>query len=487
VSRLAAPVLAAAVVVLVVGCGGGTGADKAGGSRPVVLQMADGYDPSLELEPAVASFVQRVHELSHSSLRIRVVDDWAGNRPGFEQQIVRAVAADKADLAWVGTRVFDTLGVDSFQALTAPMLIDSYALEQAVIASNIPALMLKSLEPLGVSGLAVLGGGMRKPIAVRHPLLRPVEWHGIRFSVIRSRGQTLAIRALGAETTDVWGSGRQDAVAQHRVDGFEMHYYLWNFVIEPSVVPYVAANVNLWPETAALLMNPHRLSKLSDSQQRWLRQAAADAARRSTSLFENEQPIMTSLCRQGARFTNASPADLAALRQTFATVYAILGRDAQTKAYIARIEELKRNTRAERSPSIAPRCTGRLHTRPATAPARNDPAVLNGVYRLTLTDAELEAAGPPAAHSRPSFGGVITLTLRDGSYRFQPRTPPECTGTYAVSANTVRFRVHPASYCQGVVTARWSLAGAQLRLRVLSSTNPYDKVVWGAKPWKNIG
>src|SRR2546425_5695808 len=142
-SRLGALALAAAVIVVAAGCsGGGVGANKAGApGSPVVLQMADGYDPSLDLEPAVAYFVRRVRERSNGRLRIRVVDDWAGNTPGFEQQIVRAVAADKADLAWVGTRVFDTLGVSSFQALTAPLLIDNYALERALIDSDIPPAM----------------------------------------------------------------------------------------------------------------------------------------------------------------------------------------------------------------------------------------------------------------------------------------------------------------------------------------------------------
>lgn len=467
-------------------CDVGAGENKAGGTGPpVVLRMADGYNPGLDLEPAVAYFVRRVGELSNGRLRIKVVDDWAGNAPGFEQQIVRDLAAGKADVAWVGTRVFDTLGVGSFQALTAPMLIDNYALEQAVIASDIPAAMMKGLDQLGVTGLAVLGGGLRKPIA-RRPLIRAGAWHGIRFSVIRSRGQAAAIRALGAEATDIWGAARQDQIGRGLIDGFETHYYLWSLVIDPSALPYVAANVNLWPETVALVANPDRVAKLSSSQRGWLRQAAADAAARSTSVFANERPVIASVCRQGARFSLASSADLAALRRAFAPVYANLERDSRTKEFVARIEDLKRKTRPERSPSIPSRCVGPVPNRPAPLARQTDPAVLNGVYRVTLTDEELRAAGPVPAFSRPSFGGLITLTLRDGAYRFQPRTPPACAGTYAVSKDIIRFRVHPATYCQGVVTARWSLVDRQLRLRVLSSTNPYDQVVWGGKPWKKI-
>jgi hypothetical protein len=307
------------------------------------------------------------------------------------------------------------------------------------------------------------------------------------FSVIRSRGQAAAIRALGATTTDIWGPARQDAVGAGRVDGFEMHYKLWSLVIAPSAVPYVAANVNLWPETAVLLANPHRLSSLSDSQQRWLQQAAADAAARSTQLYSNEAPLVRALCRRRARFTDASAADLAALRRAFDPVYAHLADDATVKNLISRIEELKRQTRLEPTPAIPARCAGRSRVPSSQKGGQTNAGVLNGVYRITLTDPELRAAGPPAAFSRPSFGGLITLTLRNGTYRFRPRTPPACTGTYTVDGNRVRLRANPKTYCQGVVTARWSLVAGRLHLHVIASTDPYDQVVWGSKPWQRIG
>ena len=92
-----------------------------------------------------------------------------GLAPDAEQQVVRDVSAGEIDLGWVGTRVFDTLDVKSFQALTAPMLVDSYALENAVIESGITEEMLDRLDDLGVVGLGVLPDGLRKPIGVTDP------------------------------------------------------------------------------------------------------------------------------------------------------------------------------------------------------------------------------------------------------------------------------------------------------------------------------
>ena len=165
-TRLATVALAVVGAVVAGGCGGGAGGDKAGGSgAPVVLRMANSH-AHIDFTSAIGQVVQRVRELSGGNLRIEVVDDWGEYSADAEQQVVRAVAAGKVDLGWSGTRVFDTMGVTSFQALQAPMLIDSYTLQRAVIASDLPGLMMEGLDKVGVEGLGVLADGLRKPIAV---------------------------------------------------------------------------------------------------------------------------------------------------------------------------------------------------------------------------------------------------------------------------------------------------------------------------------
>src|SRR6266851_1278466 len=173
-NALAATMLAASA--LAVSASPAAPASKANG--PVVLRLA-ARDSDFSSDPALGNFVERVGRLSGGALRIEVVGGWGNGRRGAEQQIVRDIAAGKADLGAVGTRVMDTLGVRSFQALTSPMLIDNYRLEQAVMASAIPGQMLGGLARARVLGLAVLAGGLRKPVAVHRSLLGPADWHGI--------------------------------------------------------------------------------------------------------------------------------------------------------------------------------------------------------------------------------------------------------------------------------------------------------------------
>ena len=133
--------------------------------------------------------------------------------------MVRAVAAGKADLGWAGARVFDTMGVTSFQALQAPMLIDSYALEQAVVASDIPGQMLQGLDKVGV---ARPRGPRRQPAQADRRQAPPARPRGLAWDHLRHlqvAGQAQAIRSLGATPMEVFRRSRNQALLDGKLAG----------------------------------------------------------------------------------------------------------------------------------------------------------------------------------------------------------------------------------------------------------------------------
>src|SRR5262250_2225123 len=167
--RKAGALLTLAVAAAVAaGCNTSTNGDKAGGGPPggpLVLRMASTpWNPSAV--PPVAGFIRRVGALSRGTVQVKVISQWGLYAPGAEAQVVRAVAHGTVDLGWAGSRVFDTMGAPAFGALSAPMLIGSYPLENAVIKSPVPVRMLARLSRLHVTGLAVLGDVLRHPYAV---------------------------------------------------------------------------------------------------------------------------------------------------------------------------------------------------------------------------------------------------------------------------------------------------------------------------------
>src|SRR5581483_4275575 len=343
---------AGALVVLVSAATLAGTASPGRSTAPVTLKIAI-RDGDFGGDPAAGDFVSRVQRLSHGALQLEVESYWGSGAHDAEQQLVRAVSTGKVDLGIVGTRAMDELGVRSFQALTAPLLVDSYPLERAVIASPIPGRMLAGLAPLKLTGLGVLGEGLRKPVAVKAPLLGPDSWRGVTFAAFRSRAAAATVRALGARASDVWGDALSTALTNGRVQGAENDLITYYTNDRQAQAPYVTANVNLWPRTEVVFANAASLGKLTSEQQGWLRAAAAGAAAASTERWDHDGQLAAELCKAGAHLVNASPADLAALRTSLAPVYASLGRDPQTRAFLARIEAMKRG----------------VHTRPLAFPA----------------------------------------------------------------------------------------------------------------------
>jgi TRAP-type transport system periplasmic protein len=432
-TRLAMLALVATGAMVAGGCARSGSADnKAGGpGEPVVLRMANAYGGGLRLVPPVEYFVHRLEDVSEGHLRMEVVDDWGASAADAEQQVVRDVATGKVDLAWVGTRVFDTMGVKSFQPLTAPLLVDSYPLEEAVIRSGITRQMMRGLDDVGVVGLGVLADGLRKPIGVAAPILGPADWEGITFGTLRSNGQAATIRALGATPAQVFGKQREQGIENGTIQGFEMN--LWNYEanVMPHLAPYVTANVTLWPQMDVLLAKPARLAALTAEQREWVQQAARDAAARSAALADKDAQTVRGACDAGARFANATEADLAALQAAVAPVYTQLQQDPETRRFIEQIQALKRATSRGSGLAIPPDCTGKAPQQSASTGTAVP--YLNGTYRYVLTKEDAAKGGEANLDEFPS---VTTVTLKDGEVE------GGCFGagaTYSVAHDQITF------------------------------------------------
>ncbi|HZQ64942.1 MAG TPA: TRAP transporter substrate-binding protein DctP [Gaiellaceae bacterium] len=486
--RPAAVAAAIVLAALVAGCGSGSATKAGKATGPVVLRMAI-RDVDFAGDPAAGYFVKRVGQLSGGKLRIEVLPYFAGGASGTEQQIVRAVAGGTAELGAVGTRAFDSLGVTSFQALTAPMLIDSYPLERAVIASPIPGRLLDGVAKLGLTGLAVLGEGLRKPISTR-ALLAPADWRGVTFAIFRSRLAADSIRALGARPVALWGGALSGAFSAGQVRAAEQDLYTYVSANRQYQAPYATANVNLWPRTEVLLVRSARFAELTGEQQGWLRSAAADAAAGSTRMNDRDAKLAAFVCKTGGRLVDASPAQLAALRRALAPVYAALEEDPQTKAAIEQIGQLKRRTPP--GPVLAT-CPGRAPAPPAPGSPQARSAV-DGIYRFTVTAAQIWATGVTSRYAVAQNHGTFTIVLHDGRWRVHQRADvrldyPDFSGTYSVIGGRITFVYAVPGAPPGApppATVRWKLGGGELRLTVVAERDPGIRV-WFAHPWKKLG
>src|SRR5215469_12994720 len=199
-ARCARPVVLVAMVAVLAGCTG-PGLDKAGGSQPghpVVLTLANFNGGTGELD----GFTNEVRRLSGGTMQIDIKFKWRSGQLNAESGLIGDVRTGKADLGVVGSRAWDYVGVNSFRALHAPLLITSYALQDRVLRSPMIGRMLQGLRQDGLAGIGVLSGPLRKPLGIARPLLKPSDYAGLRIGVQQSRVAAATMRALGA--TPVW-------------------------------------------------------------------------------------------------------------------------------------------------------------------------------------------------------------------------------------------------------------------------------------------
>jgi TRAP-type C4-dicarboxylate transport system substrate-binding protein len=474
ITRWAAVGALAALTVAVAACSG-SGTDKAGGGEeqePVVLTLASITE---DIQPPLQVFADEVARRSAGTMRIEFKRPWRPGDPNVERETIEDVKAGKADMAWVGARVFDTLDVKSFQALLAPLLVDSYELEGRVFESGIPTSMLEGVDELGVVGVGVLPGPMRRVLGVSHPFLRPSDFEGQVIGGLEGELSVRTFEALGARLEVLPAGGSLeglDATVQQLGSIWGNRYN--------RDAQYVAANVNLWPRPLVIFAGNELFESLTPDQQAVLREAATAAVSGALAASRAEDDeARNELCRRGLDFALASETELAELRRALEPVYAELTADPKTKSNIEAITNLKTEIAAS---AEAPACT-------STEPAATASPIPDGTYETTVTEADYQKAG--VSEEIGAFPGVFRMIFDAGEWTFigpirdgEPSDDGE-KGSYTVFRDEI---VVENSVGEQIV-ARWSLNDGSLTFTDIDCCGGNAgalAVIWASHPWVNI-
>jgi TRAP-type C4-dicarboxylate transport system substrate-binding protein len=403
-------------IAFLAGCAGSS-SNKGGGSpeqKPTVLTMADWSfgDSTLQV------FLDEVTRLSGGTIRIEPRNNWRKGQVDYASGLIRDVKAGKADLGWAGSGAWDSVGVKSVRALHAPLLIDSYALQEQVVRSPLVTEMLRGLNHIGLVGLGVLPGPMRKPLGVKRPLVTPADYAGLTIGVQQSRVSDATMRALRAKP--VWFPAGGDIGG---FDGIEQQVASIEGNSYDAIGKFLTANVNLWPRPLVVFMNRKAFESLTADQRKILRRAVTDVIPDEIAMDRHDDRTSAGiLCGRGSRFMTANPNDLAALRRAVQPVYDALERDPQTRAFIAKIEAMRRKLRA--SPD-APRCAA-----PTSTAAAGAPTLLDGVWRVTTTPKDLRAAGAPEGEVIPDNYGALVFVVDRDRFAFTQENHQACVWGY---------------------------------------------------------
>jgi hypothetical protein len=388
------------------------------------------------------------------------------------------VNAGKADLGWAGTRVFDELGEPAFNPLHAPMLIDSYELEEKVLRDGLVDPMLESLGDLELQGIGILPGPLRRPLG-KHPLRGPGDWAGARIGSSGGAQPERALRSLGAKVHYDHPGVREPT------DGLETHVAIVPGRHYHYDMPYLTGNVVLWPRPLVLFAGPD----VSADDLAVLREAAKAAIPEAIALSRSlESEGLSESCRATLKVVSASSGEADALRAAFRPVYDELEADVAAGRAVARIRELARE-----GGSAAPvRC-------PAASKPAKGTSIPPGTYRTFITRADARERGFAWAQvvEEDPDPKALKTTTKENRLQFTEQ------GTFLVydvwldgtanigwegSYSIYRDRITVKGNEGTTITARVAIDGDRLRFTdVKPGPRTPEALTWGSKPFVKIG
>lgn len=329
------PALCATVAILLLasGCSSDPPTSTSG---PTTLVLAH-LDNDLLGDPAAQWFIDEVADVSGGALQIEFANECCGRDADNQSVLANGVASGDFDLGWLAVRGLEDLGVTAFRGLEAPLLIDRYAAEAAVLDSEIPASLLPALDALKITGIAIEPGMLRRPISSGTVLNSPADFAGLVFWTVPSSLSAASLAALGAAPSQVANDERNSGLEDGSIDAAENSIF-WQVSTQHVPDPVITRNLALWPRFSALVANPEALARLSEEQTGWLQKAADAVARRAMDVAAVDAAVVDDYCAAGGKLSVVpSRAEWDAALEP---VYAELESDPQTSALLEEIRSV---------------------------------------------------------------------------------------------------------------------------------------------------
>lgn len=479
-------VVALLATATLAGCSlAGSGSGKAGGPAPkqraftgVVSIRYGAADPGI----VQGEFFTELARVSHGHVRAVPVA-YDTRAPDGDQRVARDLIAGKLDVADIATRAWESLGVGAMQAFQSPFLITSDALlDRATADPRVTGPLLRSLAPLGVTGLAIQPVGVRYLFSSHAPLSSLVALAGARVRVSTSRLSDQIMRALRARPTSAirnedavvaaLESGRLDAVESNLHSAVNSGYI--------AAAPYISSPI--FVKANATVANSARLRALGPQIVAWVRTAAERAAAR---VREQDGAIdWEAACGGGLRVTPSTPAQIDALQRALFGVHAGLDGDAVAALAIDRIGLLAvRAPAADRWAQCGDGARAASPTRP-----------LDGAYEFDISPADEARVGASPGndgHFRVEIGNGRYALLHSGTggdprrvaWDFE-RDPVE-VGSVLIAGDVATLRPETALVERSRPKVyRFALFRDRLRWTHVSGTPDF---LMSAHPWRKLG
>jgi len=312
-----------------------------------VLRLGTQEDGNVPTRVQVEEFVRQVGERSGGRLVIEPVFRAGGDEVrGWDQIVARKAISGELEMAVVPSRAWDTEGVLSFRALSAPFLVSSDAVIKKAVEPALADGMLAGLTGTGVTGLALFPEGQRMLFSFKDPMLTPADLSGKVIRAPRSETTFAALTALGGLPDDLPDYEFGEKVDAGLVAGAESSLAYAGTLptaFTPTGRAIATGNLVLSSKFNTLVINSKVMDGLEEQDRQVLRDAAEGTRNWATGLLPSLALVAKTYCQDGGKVVLATQAQASAFRDATAAVYTELEMDAGTKALIATLRQLAAN------------------------------------------------------------------------------------------------------------------------------------------------
>lgn len=378
---------------------------------------------------------------------------------------ITAVKDGEVDVAVVAARSFDLIGVNSLQALGAPLAVDAPDQAALFLADPIATEMLAGLTDAGVVGLALTYDSLAQPLGFSSAVRQPSDLAGKRVLVRPSRATEALVTALGATADARNGGDAATAIQNHEVSAAVSSFDRPSgFQAGPEgATSTITGNVQLLIKANVIIVNRKVWDGLTPDQQSTLSAAATDTRTWAATQVVRLDKASTSFC--DAHIGNvvvASPDELQQWRAAVQPVVAELSRDPVTGKALARLAEI---VHEHASSDLPAPCTAAPLTTTVTRHGSGNPTAIEGQWRLAVSAEEMTRTGASQQDAVVNQG-TWTFNFRgDGTYWYVEPRARTCPGTFTVDGEKLSMiEDDTVRDCGGQWDFTWKRTGDKLAL-----------------------
>jgi TRAP-type C4-dicarboxylate transport system substrate-binding protein len=304
---------------------------------------------------SIGKFKAAVETASGGKIAINPI---AGASGANDVALLGDVSSGAIEAAAVSTAVWGSQGVKVFQPLQAAFLISNYPLSETVLGGPIGQAMLADPNgppKLGLVGLGILEGGIRKPMGAKAALVSTATIKGKKWRAPLSDNMVASLKAMGASPLAIPLADVSPALKNGQIDALDTNYGLAVTQKWYENAKYLTNDLNLWPFPAALVVNKAAFDKLTSDQQAALTTAGQNLAKDSIEGVYINPPagatnFLKVLCDNGVIIATAGDANKKALAAAAQPATDALAADPVTSGYLKQIQDAK----AAQAPLPAP-------------------------------------------------------------------------------------------------------------------------------------